>query len=851
MAIYWLYPTYRVPMLRMIALLLLLGGIELLAIFLPGWPAKRDVAIYLPLHTLLETISIIISIMVFAVGWNSNNAKQSGNVALTLTFLIVGSLDFFHAISYVGMPDVFTPNDIQKHLYFWLPARLLATFSLVFIAIESRQFYVSHLARYLLLTCLIGLTLGYGSIVIYHQASLPDMFVIGQGLSPLKKGLEYFIMMVNLATALLLLARMRKLQAINVVYLFGASCTMAMSEYFFAIYTSMNGSYNILGHIYKVVAYLLIYRAIVTEVIDAPYKLLKTSKEALLIIKKQYDRLVSNIPIGVHLLRTTPEKVFTFEYASPQFYNLFNVSEIEMRLGSEAHLKHVIPEDRDEWLKLRQEALQTGKSFSWEGKVLVDREISWMRVESHSDKQANGDYLWDGVVIDITETKNNQYAILKEQANHDHLTKLPNRRLFMDRLEQEIKRSRRGRQSTVLFYIDLDRFKEINDTQGHDAGDIMLIEVAERIKSSVRDHDTVARIGGDEFAIILGENFQQADIERIAKDINLVLAKPFEIQGKTSYISGSIGIATYPQDGVTTRDLVKSADQAMYEAKSNGGGHSRFYTPTMQEALELRVRLSNALHTALSLEQLEIYYQPIANLTQGSITKAEALMRWNHPELGQIAPSVFIPLAEDTGLIHEIGEWMLEQVILHSNKIKSEIGIQIQISVNVSPLQFKRHSNDDWIDKLRTADLLNRSIVLEITEGLLLTKTDNIIERLRQLRRAGIPISIDDFGTGYSSFSYLKDLPLDYLKIDQSFIQNLTLSDKNIALCEAIIILSKKLGLTVIAEGIETSGQLDILKEMGCEFGQGYLLSRPIPFLNFYELLKKDCPLSICQKITH
>lgn len=845
MAIHWIHSTYRTPMLRMFALLVLLGGIELLAIFLPGWPAKRNIGIYLPLHTLLETISIIISMMVFAVSWNSNSAKQSGNLALTLTFLMVGSLDFFHAISYVGMPDVFTPNDIQKHLYFWLPARLLATFSLVFIAIESRQFYVPHLARYLLLTCLIGLLLGYGSIVIYYQASLPDMFVVGQGLSPLKKGLEYFIMMVNLATALILLTRMKKLQAINVVYLFGASCTMAMSEYFFAIYTSMNGSYNMLGHIYKLIAYLLIYRAIVTEVIDAPYKLLKDSKEALLVIKKQYDRLVSNIPIGVYLLRTTPEKVFTFEYASPQFFNLLHVTEIEMRVGFDAHLKHVIPEDRDKWLQLRQTVLQTGQSFNWEGKILVDRKISWLRVESHSDKQANGDYLWDGVVIDITEAKSNQYAILKDQANHDHLTKLPNRRLFMDRLEQEIKRSGRGRQSTVLLYIDLDRFKEINDIQGHDAGDMLLIEVAERIKSSVRDHDTVARIGGDEFAIILGEHFQHVEIERIARDINLILAKPFEIQGRTFYVSGSIGIATYPQDGVTTRDLVKSADQAMYEAKSNGGGHARFYTPTMQEALELRVRLSNALHVALSLEQLEVYYQPIASLTEGSITKAEALLRWNHPELGEITPSVFIPLAEDTGLIHEIGEWMLEQVMLHSNKIKSEIGVRIQISVNISPVQFKRHSNDHWIDKLRTAGLLDQSIVLEITEGLLLTKTDSIIERLKQLRRAGIPISIDDFGTGYSSFSYLKDLPLDYLKIDQSFIKSLTLSDKNMALCEAIIMLSKKLGLTVIAEGIETSSQLDILKEMGCDFGQGYLLSRPIPFLNFYELLEKDCSFSI------
>jgi EAL domain-containing protein (putative c-di-GMP-specific phosphodiesterase class I) len=318
------------------------------------------------------------------------------------------------------------------------------------------------------------------------------------------------------------------------------------------------------------------------------------------------------------------------------------------------------------------------------------------------------------------------------------------------------------------------------------------------------------------------------------------LSKPFEIRGRAYFISASIGIAISPQDGSNTTDLLKSADQAMYEAKNNGKGGFQFFTHALQEILMDRMQLSNDLRKALSLSHLEVYYQPIVDLTDGSITKAEALLRWNHPEKGQIAPCIFIPIAEDNGAIHEIGDWVLEEAILKAKKIKAMLGVDFQISVNMSSIQFTKHSNNYWIDKLKAVNLSSQCIAMEITESLLLTKIDNIVQRLIQLRNDGVQISIDDFGTGYSSLAYLKDLPLDYLKIDQSFTSGLTTNNQSLALCEAIVMLAHKLDLKVIAEGIETTNQYDLLKAMGCDYGQGYLLARPMPASDFEELLNKQ-----------
>ena len=443
-----------------------------------------------------------------------------------------------------------------------------------------------------------------------------------------------------------------------------------------------------------------------------------------------------------------------------------------------------------------------------------------------------------GIGHDITKRKHAESEI-KNYANYDQLTQLPNRRLFSDRLEQEVKRAQRESYLIALLFIDLDRFKEVNDTLGHEVGDQLLVEAAVRIKLCVRDYDTVARLGGDEFTVILSELLNISDIGRIAQDIIDRLTEPFILNDREVYISASIGIAIYPDDALTVADLIKHADQTMYAAKNDGRSCFRFFVNTMQVAAERRMRLGNDLRNALEEGQLKVNYQPIVELATGNINKAEALLRWHHPKLGYIDPAEFIPIAEDNGTIREIGDWVFMQSLMQVKKLISVHGLDFQISVNKSPVQFMRddRSHDHWIEELKAMELPGSSIVVEITERLLINNDAKINKKLRSFHEAGMQVSIDDFGTGYSSLAYLIRFDIDYLKIDYSFISNLAPGAPEFALCEAIVVMAHKLGVKVIAEGVETEQQLDLLKKIGCDYGQGYLFSRPLPPEKFEALL--------------
>lgn len=441
---------------------------------------------------------------------------------------------------------------------------------------------------------------------------------------------------------------------------------------------------------------------------------------------------------------------------------------------------------------------------------------------------------------DITD-RNAALEKIEQLAFYDQLTKLPNRKLFHDRLDQEIRKSHRDKSMVALLYIDLDHFKEVNDSLGHHAGDLLLVEAAKRIKKSVRDYDTLSRLGGDEFTVILSELNGSSDIERIAQCIIDCLSEPFQLQEHEAFVSASIGIALYPDDAITPAHLVKSADRAMYAAKDYGRNRFHFFTHALQAASELRSRLAGDLHHALRSNQFEVYYQPIIDLETGDICKAEALLRWKHPEHGFISPAAFIPIAEDTGTIHEIGDWVFMQAAQQVKHWQSIKGQPFQISVNKSPAQFigEKNNHRHWIEKLRELELSGNSIVVEITEGLLVSEDTKVTDKFLNFRDVGIEIAIDDFGTGYSSLSYLKKFDIDYLKIDQSFIKNLVQGSADFALCEAIVVMAHKLGLKVIAEGVETVEQRELLKQIGCGYGQGYLFSRPVPAEELEKLLGK------------
>ena len=439
-----------------------------------------------------------------------------------------------------------------------------------------------------------------------------------------------------------------------------------------------------------------------------------------------------------------------------------------------------------------------------------------------------------GTHTDITLRKQSETLIWK-QANFDALTGLPNRRMLRDRLEQDIKKCRREGLRLAILFIDLDHFKEVNDTLGHDQGDLLLVEAARRIRNCVRESDTVARMGGDEFTVVLPELAGTDKIERIVHSILTSMSTLFQLGDEQVHVSASVGITTYPDDGTEVDSLFKNADQALYVAKGEGRNRFSFFTPALQEAAQTRVRLTNDLRVGLAQSQFLMVYQPIIELQTGTIHKAEALIRWRHPTRGLISPAAFIPIAESSGLIIDIGNWVFHQVAVQASAWRATLNPQFQISLNKSPAQF--HHNDSshgtWLKHLQTLGLPGSALTIEITEGLLLDASAVVSGKLLELRGAGFQVSLDDFGTGYSSLSYLQKFEIDYLKIDQSFVRYLVPGSKDLALCKAIVVMAHELGMKVVAEGIETAQQRDLLAAAGCDYGQGYYFAHPMSAPDF------------------
>ena len=442
--------------------------------------------------------------------------------------------------------------------------------------------------------------------------------------------------------------------------------------------------------------------------------------------------------------------------------------------------------------------------------------------------------------ISLAEQKK-AHEQLTYMAHFDPLTQLPNRTTFYDRLAFYMKKSTRSQKQVAVLLMDLDHFKEINDTLGHDHGDLLLKQAAKRLQSCIRDTDTVARLGGDEFTIIIDELDDFAVVERVAQKVLQQMREPFNLNQNKAYVSASIGIALYPSDADSIDMLLKNADQAMYAAKAKGRNSFLYFTPSMEKQAQQRRLLLNDLRNALSLQQLELFYQPIINLNSGAVLKAEALIRWHHPTRGLVTPADFIPLAEETGLILEIGEWVFATAVEQAAAWQAQ-GHPIQVSINTSPVQFRSEECDlqSWFAKLDAMSLKGAAVNIEITEGMLMEAGKAVTDKLLAFKDAGIEVSLDDFGTGYSSLSYLKRFHIDYLKIDQSFVRNLQVNSDDYALCEAIIVMAHKLDMKVIAEGVETEQQRGLLIAAGCDYGQGYLFSKPVPVKEFGLLLDRQ-----------
>jgi diguanylate cyclase (GGDEF)-like protein/PAS domain S-box-containing protein len=440
---------------------------------------------------------------------------------------------------------------------------------------------------------------------------------------------------------------------------------------------------------------------------------------------------------------------------------------------------------------------------------------------------------------DITERMQVQER-LQYLAHHDALTELPNRVLFMDRLTHALTRAQWHERVVAVLFLDLDRFKYINDTFGHNVGDKFLQHMAARLKSCVREGDTVARLGGDEFALLLEDVGQVADIAPVADKLLAALAAPFVLEGREFFVTTSIGISLYPADGVDGQTLLKHADTAMYRAKDLGRNNYQFYSADLSAKAFERLTLETSLRRALERDEFLLYYQPQVDIKSQRLIGVEVLIRWRHPELGVVSPTQFIPLAEETGLIVPIGEWVLRSACTQARAWRAAgLGFG-SITVNISGRQFADPALAARIGQVLSDTKLDAGLLeLEITESVVMHDPQSAVHTLEQLNAMGVRIAIDDFGTGYSSLAYLKRYPIDTLKVDQSFVRDVTHDPNDASIVQAIIAMARSMQLRVIAEGVETEEQLTFLRTHGCEAVQGYLFSRPVPAEEARELIAR------------
>jgi diguanylate cyclase (GGDEF)-like protein/PAS domain S-box-containing protein len=486
--------------------------------------------------------------------------------------------------------------------------------------------------------------------------------------------------------------------------------------------------------------------------------------------------------------------------------------------------------------QMREALLESG---IWEGEIWNRRKngelyLEWLTINA---MKSNSEGLVDryiGLFTDISQKKASEEK-LWEQANFDPLTGLPNRKMLRDRIVVDVANALKSDSSLALLYINLDRFKVINDLLSHEAGDLLIYQASQRLNKIIRNTDMLARLGGDEFAISINELNSTNVVERIAQKVLDTLSLPFSINNEELFITASIGIAICPDDAKNASALIQNADHALFSAKRKGRGRYQYFIPSMQEKAMARSILERDLRAAIEHEQFELYYQPIVELSSGKTFKAEALIRWHHPSRGLVSPAEFIPIAEDSGLITHIGDWVFRDAARQAAVWQNQYDTSFSISINTSPFQFHDPTHDvlSWLQFMEQLGLSARSVVIEITESMMIEPSDEIQQKMRLFREAGVQIALDDFGTGYSSLSYLKNFDVDFIKIDQSFVRGLTPHSDDKVLCEAIIMIAHKLGMQVIAEGIETEEEYKLLTKAGCDYGQGFYFDKPMPRQQF------------------
>jgi diguanylate cyclase (GGDEF)-like protein/PAS domain S-box-containing protein len=556
--------------------------------------------------------------------------------------------------------------------------------------------------------------------------------------------------------------------------------------------------------------------------------------ERLPLKREDLMRIINHLDVAVWIINIQNNKAFfsngflkVFGRSPEEFYNDFDLWE-----------KTIHPDDISVVQKRKSEK-QKGEKTKDEYRILTPTgEVRWIQDRGIPFQDEEGNWtIYIGIIIDITDRKKTEAQII-HSANHDDLTGLPNRKCFGEHLNKAIKNAHLNNTQLAILFIDLDQFKMVNDTLGHNKGDQMIKQVGNRISSCVRSQDHVARQGGDEF-IILIQHVKANDVDLIAERILRSLDLPFILEGNEIFITASIGISVYPQHGKDAETLIKNADAAMYEVKDNGKNDYSYYSLDIENANNRKLAITNGLHKALENGEFQLYYQPKIDISTESVKGVEALLRWNHPILGFISPMEFIPVAEDTGLIIPIGEWVLHEACRQFKEWESHGIAPKSMCINMSPKQLMDKQLISTITAILNEYNFNpEHLDLEITETVGMHNFEDAIAKLNQLKEIGIKLALDDFGTGYSSLSYLRQFPIDFLKIDRSFINEVLINCQTASIVKSIISIAHTLNLQVIAEGVETEEQLEYLREQKCDYAQGYYISPPVPNNEIEEILR-------------
>lgn len=773
---------------------------------------------YITVHLIMETLIITVSLAIALQAWMIfPHTLSNHRLWLGAIFFAIGILEICHTVTYKGMPFFLGESSSYRATWFYMAARLTQAILLLSIVIlEEKKAHTQ--TRWFVYGFAVCYSAAWIVILFAPSPVLPELVVDGVGTTALKNLLQYTAMALQIIS-IIFICRRNKIHSSLYSSLLITSAYLIIGDLLFTTYRNVYDITIFLGHMFQLTGFIFLLRAIYQTSVEIPFR---KQKEA----EKFLYSITSNMGEGVFVMDTESKLIFM----NPEAEKLLQWTQDEME-GKRCHsIIHRRPSGESIYKPgdcpikrvgvTKQKIWVPNDEFCRKDDTLFP--VSYVATPLIDDGETKGIIT---VFRDITKQKKDQ-ELISYLAYHDNLTGLPNLRYLNEKIKEAIQRHPEN--SFAVLIIDIERFKQINESLGHNFGDLLLISVAQRLRQIVTPEILLSRVRGDEFVLFVSSMEDENQIVKLCNSISDLLLEPMKVQHLSFNVMVNIGIAIYPNDGQEEGTLLKHANIAMMEAHKKIQRY-QFYRSTMNEQSMERLVIENDLHKALEHNELHVVYQPQVDTRSGEIIAVEALLRWRHPTKGWISPAQFIPIAEETGLIIPIGEWVLRTACQHLKQLHEQGMSKLGMAVNLSTRQFY---HQDLVDKVKEAiaesGISANQLELEITESMAMN-ISHTMDTLTSLKDLGVKISIDDFGTGYSSLNYLKQLPIDRLKIDQSFVRDVTHDRNNAAIVSMIISMARHLLIEVIAEGVEESSQMEFLQQNDCNQVQGYLFSKPIP----------------------